>query len=468
MELQMNVLIRFRKTIMFGVKILILAAMTFAFIDVWQSAYEDTLFSRNGNYVVILTYLAILITFIQLYGGFRIGVLRLHEIIYSLALATLFTNFIMYLQLSLVARELIVMPPFILGILAQLVIAAVGAYSANMIYFSLFSSRNILAIYGDESSGREIIDKMSRIPERYSIQAGVSIHDTSLEDIKACIDNYEAVLICDFEKSIKNEILRYCYATRKRIYLLPSSNDIIINNCFQTQIFDTPILLCRNRGLSVEQAVLKRAIDLLIASIGLILLSPFMLICALAIKLYDGGPVFFKQNRITRGGKIFNVLKFRSMVVDADKDGAAGATDGDKRITPIGRIIRPIRFDELPQLFNVLMGDMSIVGPRPERIENVYLYTKMLPEFNLRHRVKAGLTGYAQIYGKYNTSPADKLNMDLIYIERYSLLLDFKLMLMTIKILFMKESTEGFTEENRPQMGHKTAEVTAPAESEES
>ncbi len=449
----MRYLVRFRKSIMFGIKACLVLAMTFTFIEVWQTAYEETLFSRNGNYVVILLYLVILITFILLYGGFRVGVLRLHEIIYSLALATVFTNFIMYLQLSLVARELIIMPPFFIGILAQLLIAAIGAYCANMIYFSLYSARNILAIYGDEQSGQEIIGKMARIPERYSIRAGVSILDSSIEDIKAAIDCYEAVLICDFEKSIKNEILRYCYASRKRIYLLPSSNDIIVNNSYQSQIFDTPILLCRNRGLSIEQAVIKRMVDIVLASVGLLVASPFMLLCAAAIKLYDRGPVFYRQNRVTKDGKIFNILKFRSMVVDADKDGAAGATAKDSRITPVGRVIRPIRFDEVPQLFNVLRGDMSMVGPRPERIENVYLYTKMLPEFDLRHRVKAGLTGYAQIYGKYNTSPSDKLNMDLIYIERYSLLLDLKLMMMTVKILFMKESTEGFTEENQPRIG---------------
>jgi lipopolysaccharide/colanic/teichoic acid biosynthesis glycosyltransferase len=169
-----------------------------------------------------------------------------------------------------------------------------------------------------------------------------------------------------------------------------------------------------------------------------------MLIAAIAIKLDDGGPIFFKQNRITRNGKIFNVLKFRSMIVDADKDGAKKAEVGDDRITKVGRIIRACRLDELPQLINVLKGDMSLVGPRPERIENVYEYSNAYPEFELRHKVKGGITGYAQLYGKYNTSPKDKLNMDLIYIETYSIIQDIKLLILTIKILFMKESTEGF------------------------
>jgi len=188
--------------------------------------------------------------------------------------------------------------------------------------------------------------------------------------------------------------------------------------------------------------------DLLVSIFGLLIASPFMIIIALAIKLYDRGPVFFKQNRVTKDGKIFNVLKFRSMIVDADKIALRKATSNDDRITPIGKIIRPLRLDELPQLINILKGDMSLVGPRPERTENVFEYTQMLPEFDLRHRVKAGLTGYAQIYGKYNTSPQNKLNMDLIYIEKYSVLLDIKLLIMTIKILFMRESTEGFSDED--------------------
>ena len=177
-----------------------------------------------------------------------------------------------------------------------------------------------------------------------------------------------------------------------------------------------------------------------------------MLFVALSIKLCDGGPILFKQNRITKNGEIFNVLKFRSMIVNADKYGGRTASEQDKRITAVGRVIRPLRIDELPQLFNILFGSMSFVGPRPERIENVYEYTSRYPDFNLRHRVKAGLTGYAQIYGKYNTSPEDKLKMDLMYIERYSLLMDIRLVLMTIKILFMRESTEGFKDGAQPKM----------------
>ena len=144
------------------------------------------------------------------------------------------------------------------------------------------------------------------------------------------------------------------------------------------------------------------------------------------------------------------IYKFRSMVVNAEGDGKARlAAENDKRITPVGQFIRKTRLDELPQLINVLKGEMSIVGPRPERPEIIAEYEKKIPEFSCRLKVKGGLTGYAQIYGKYNTTPYDKLKMDMMYIQNYSFLLDIKLILMTAKVIFMKESTEGVHEEKR-------------------
>ena len=174
-----------------------------------------------------------------------------------------------------------------------------------------------------------------------------------------------------------------------------------------------------------------------------------MLLTAIAIKLYDGGPVFFKQARCTIGGKVFYIHKFRSMIVDAEKYGAIPATDKDPRITKVGNVIRATRIDELPQILNILKGEMSIVGPRPERVEHVEKYSKEVPEFSYRLKVKGGLPGYAQIYGKYNTSAYDKLRLDLMYIENYSLLLDIKLILMTLQIMLRKESTEGFKQEEK-------------------
>ena len=187
--------------------------------------------------------------------------------------------------------------------------------------------------------------------------------------------------------------------------------------------------------------------DIVISLAGIILSSPIILITAIAIKIYDGGSVFFRQSRCTIDNKVYQIIKFRSMITDAEKDGVARlATENDDRITPIGHFIRKTRIDEIPQFFNVLKGDMSIVGPRPERPEIIAEYCEQFPEFMYRTKVKAGLTGYAQVFGKYNTTSYDKLKWDLMYIEKFSIWLDLKLIIMTIKIVFMKESTEGLEE----------------------
>jgi len=223
-------------------------------------------------------------------------------------------------------------------------------------------------------------------------------------------------------------------------------------------LFDTPLLLLRNNGLSFEQRVVKRLLDIVVSLLVIIVTSPIMIIIAIAIKAYDGGPVFFKQKRCTKDGKVFEIHKFRSMIVDAEKEGISiPASDKDPRITPVGNIIRATRLDELPQAFDILNGNMSLVGPRPERIEHVEKYTKEIPEFAYRLKVKGGLTGYAQIYGKYNTTAYDKLKLDLMYVQNYSILLDLKLILMTVKIIFMKESTEGFDEKQISEIQSRDA-----------
>lgn len=442
----MKTFIKFRKSIMLFLKALIVLCVTLGFIETWSSNYINTLFSKNGNYVVILSFIVIFVVFSTLYGAFKIGVYRIHEVIYSFSLSVIFTNFIMYLELSLIARELIAVLPMLLGVIYQILVIAVISTCANIIYFKLYAARRIVAVYDDKRKCDLLIKKMTKIRERFSVEKHIDASKYTLEEIKNEINNYEAVLICTNDKNLQRQLLSYCYTNEKRTYLLPDITDIITNSSYEIQISDSPVLMSRNRGLTIEQEIIKRAADIFVSALALIITSPIMLLCALAIKLDDGGPIFFKQNRITKGGKIFNVLKFRSMIVDADRDGAKKAVNNDDRITRVGRIIRACRVDELPQLINILLGDMSVVGPRPERIENVYEYSQKFPEFELRHKVKAGLTGFAQLYGKYNTSPEDKLNMDLFYIETYSIMQDIKLLILTIKVLFMKESTEGFEE----------------------
>ena len=261
---------------------------------------------------------------------------------------------------------------------------------------------------------------------------------------KEILKNYGAVVLWDIPVTDRNELLKYCYSRSVRVYMMPKISDVLVKGADQLHLFDTPIYLTREYALKIEQRLAKRMLDLVCASILLVIASPFMLITAIVIKAYDGGPVFYRQVRCTMGCKEFQILKFRSMRVDAEKDGVARlAAKNDSRITPVGKFIRATRIDELPQLLNILRGDMTFIGPRPERPEIIRQYMEEMPEFAFRMKVKAGLAGYAQVYGKYNTTPYDKLKLDLTYIEQYSVWLDLKLMLLTLKILIKPESTEG-------------------------
>ena len=252
---------------------------------------------------------------------------------------------------------------------------------------------------------------------------------------------------------------KHGYKIGKRTYVTPKISDIIVGGAEDIHLFDTPLYLIRARGLNFEERFFKRTMDIVCCLLALAVSWPFMIAIAVAIKAEDGGPVFYKQRRCTRDNREFNILKFRSMIVNAEKDGRSiPAVDHDPRITKVGRVIRALRVDELPQIFNILSGKMSIVGPRPERIEHVQKYTQEIPEFAFRAKVKGGLTGYAQVYGKYNTTAYDKLKLDLMYIEHYSFMLDCKLILMTVATMFKKESTEGF--DKQIEVAEKAAEST--------
>lgn len=438
----MEVLKKFRKSIMFLLKTIIVLSLLVVFIYFWENYYADT-YLNNGNYVIIFTYLLSFISFTVLYGGFKIGVFRTTEIVYSMSLGAVFANVIAFGELCLVVRRFLSPLPILAVTGIDILLILFLVFISNKIYSTIYNTKRILAIYDSNRNNIDTIRKIHHIRFRYKIENAITIQN-GIEAIKNAIDKNDAIFIGDFDKKIKEEIIKYAYNKGKRFYILPSIEDMIINCNEIIQISDSPIIYCKNSGLTLEQRIIKRACDLLVTAVLTVAASPFMLITALAIKLYDGGPVFYKQERLTYNGKHFFVYKFRSMIVNAEeKSGAVLSRNHDNRITPVGKFIRAIRFDELPQLLNILKGDMSLVGPRPERPEIAEKYYKEIPEFSYRLKVKAGLTGYAQVFGKYNTTPIEKLKMDIYYIEKHSLLLDLKILIYTIKILFMRESTEG-------------------------
>ncbi len=318
-------------------------------------------------------------------------------------------------------------------------------------YRKAFPPLKVLEITGDRSN--DIYEKMSSVPYKYQILDVVHYEEIPEDNLKDRITEYDAVLIGDMPSENKNKVLKACFDLDKRVYFVPKISDIIVRSAEELNLFDTPLFLARNIGMRWWQVVIKRFFDIVLSLLALIILSPVLLVTAIAIKLEDGGPVFYKQERCTIDCRKFMILKFRSMIVDAEKDGKPHpAGENDDRITKVGHVIRGCRVDELPQLINILKGDMSIIGPRPERVEHVEKYTQDIPEFTFRSKVKGGLSGMAQVYGKYNTTALDKLKLDLLYITNYSLLLDLQIIFETVKILTQKESTEGFSEERAKEM----------------
>lgn len=424
------------------------------FFLTWNLIYNDQMryspFYNKGLILLVLVYIIMYMAFSNIYGGYKIGYYRVSDVIYSQILSLVFVNIITYIQASLMDRRLLNPIGFIIMTIVQISITICWAYISNRLYYKIFPPMRIAVVYGNENVD-VFTEKMSKRWDKYNICKLIDIN-SGFEAIMNEVKNFDAIVIYDVESQIRNKILKECYSKSMTVYITPKISDIIIGSSDEIHLFDTPLFLSKNTGMSYEQKFMKRIIDVVISLIAVILTSPFMLMIAISIKICDKGPIFFKQDRLTVDNEIFKVYKFRSMVIDAEKDGVARlATKNDERITSVGKFIRKIRFDELPQLFNVLKGDMSIVGPRPERPEMAEKYIEIIPEFGFRTKVKSGLTGYAQIMGKYNTTAYDKLKLDMMYIEKFSLIMDFKIMLMTIKFIFTpsnEESTEGFDEED--------------------
>ena len=431
-----------------GEAILQVILLTILYYITWRT-YGLSVFPAyygRGKYVLMGVYAVIVILLFHYSEGFNYGHSKLTDISVSQCISVFLVNFITYWQLSLIANVMINPVPLLLLTVIDFVLCSICCYLYTAFYHSYHTPRDILMIYGTENAW-DLESKMSTRSDKYKITETI-FADCSYEEICQKIQNHSAVLLNDISSQLRNDLLKFCYTNGIRVYATPKLSDIIISGAEEICLFDTPLLLVKGTGLNFEQRFAKRAMDIVLCSIAMIVAAPIMLVVAIAIKLEDGGPVFFKQKRATIEGNTFDILKFRSMVVDAEKFGEViPATDKDPRITKVGNIIRATRIDELPQIINILKGEMSIVGPRPERVEHVEKYTKEIPEFSYRLKVKGGLTGYAQIYGKYNTSAYDKLRLDLMYIEKYSLLLDIKLILMTLQIMLRKESTEGFKEE---------------------
>lgn len=444
----MNQKEQFKRILKFLTSITVVAMQMGLYWIVWLYFYNSNIelpFFRKGNWLMVALYGALLLFFVHIYGGLKVGYLKKGEVIYSQVLALFCVNALTYIQICLLDRHFVDAVPLVVMTVLEILVIILWASFFQWFYAKLFPPRQMILIYG-ERPAFGLKNKISTRDDKYNICEMVNINK-GMNYVAERMAAYDAVIIGDISCQARNHILKYCFEHSIRTYMLPKISDIIMRGADDINLFDSPLLLARNQGFTFEQKAMKRMMDIVLSFTGIVVTSPLMLITALAILIQDGAPVIHKQTRLTMGGKEFCVYKFRSMIKDAEKDGVARlSAEKDVRVTPVGRIIRRVRLDELPQLFNILKGEMSLVGPRPERPQIAAEYREYMPEFDYRLKVKGGLTGFAQIYGKYNTTPYDKLKLDLMYIENYSLRLDLKLIFMTFKILFMKESTEGVAE----------------------
>lgn len=442
----MDKLDQYKRLIRLGIAGIEVSMETVFFAYVWFFLYNTkklTPFENKGNLMMIGFYACYLVAFVYMYGGMKYAYYQKGQLILSQTLGTLIANVVIYLQIIMVFG---VFPfpsasPMLAVSALDFVLIVIVNQISDGIFRRLFPPKKLLLIC-DLDYKEDLLRKIEGRRDLYEVSRCVSA-DEPLVRLAEEVQDCDAMMLYGLEEQKRNTLLKYCYERSIRIYVAPEITDLLLRGADKVHSFDTPFLLLRNYGPSFEERIIKRLMDIVLSGLMLIVASPFMLLTALAIRMEDHGPALFKQERVTVHGRKFYIYKFRSMIVDAEKNGAQFSSKNDSRITRVGKFIRATRLDELPQLLNILKGDMSIVGPRPERQQYIDEFCRETPEFIYRLKVKAGLTGYAQIYGKYNTTPQDKLKLDLMYIESYSLLLDIRLMFLTLKIMFMKESTEG-------------------------
>lgn len=437
------------------VRLLDVAMMVLPFAACWLVYYIKFVYIPHTwicTAALLILYAVLYIMIGKIYDAFQVTIQRISEVVYSQILTAMVTDGILYIVICLLSVKLCNVLPGMVAIGGQFLMAVFWAFFAHKWYYATFPPEATAVIY-DKRQGLEKLINEYDLDIKYDVRLILSIQEC-LQDLGA-LCQVKTVFLSGIQSHDRNIVLKYCIEHDVDVFVIPRVGDVIMSGAYPVHMFHLPMLYVGRYMATPEYLLMKRIFDILLSLAALILTSPIFLLTAIAIKVTDHGPVFYRQVRLTQNGKEFAILKFRSMRVDAEKDGVARLSTGkkDDRITPVGRIIRKCRVDELPQLVNILKGDLSICGPRPERPEIAAQYCEEMPEFALRLQAKAGLTGYAQIYGKYNTTPYDKLQMDLMYIAHPSIIEDLKIMLATIKVLFLPESTEGIAEGEITAMG---------------
>ena len=397
--------------------------------------------------VMAFTYIIFGILMVRTYGRYDIGVRKSRPIIISLALATILDDLITYFVLIIMntndangrAFRVSSLGFLFLAVLAQILIISLMTHAGNSFFFLVTPPERTLVVTSSADEDEKVCRAVGIFHKRYTVVRTAHFDDELL--MKYLLET-DSVFFYDVPAGERSELMKFCYKNKVNVYCNPDIEDILLHNSNQVMFSDMPFYKAEFVGMTFEQRAVKRLMDIIVSALMLIITSPVFLVTAIAIKRNDGGKIFFRQERATIRGRVFRIYKFRTMKENTEN---RSVTKDDDRITSVGKVLRRYRIDELPQFINIIRGDMSLVGPRPEMLENVDEYTKAMPEFTYRLRVKAGLTGYAQVMGKYNTTSRDKLILDLMYIENFSILNDIRLLFQTLTVLFTAEdSTEGF------------------------
>ena len=400
--------------------------------------------SATLQIVLLLGYAVLQYLLQKTYRACEIGQWRVSDLTISQTLSNVISAAAVYGCAVLYAHTILAPWRLLAVVVAQVLVGMGWTVIANRLYFKRRrKSRTVVFCQNEEEL--ILLRQTPYFDVKYNVLRVVYAPDEDMQRLRASLEGCDTAFVVNISSSIDNTIAKLCLEMDVKGYFTPRLGHIIMAGAQHRANFSIPLFRVERADGQSEYRALKRVFDVAASAVAVVVLSPVMVAIALAVWLEDRGPVFYRQTRLTRNGKEFTILKFRSMTIHAEEDGIARlAGEHDSRITRIGRFLRACHMDELPQLFNILRGDMSIVGPRPERPEIARQYEELLPEFTLRLQVKAGLTGLAQVYGRYNTEPYYKLQMDLMYINEMSLLTDLQLITATIKILFDKENAQGF------------------------
>lgn len=430
-------------------KIFVYLVLYFIFLGVF-GRINNYLFTLTRTFVITTSsFFLVIIMMIPVYGNFRIGLEKSKPVFLSTMITIFITNILAFVSLVIMGIKQFPLDKMILpGLLAlvvtyilQAIATWILAHLGNSLYFKLNKPSKTIIIDNNKTLYNKISHYVKAHDKQFNLQKTYQQPDFKDIDFKG-IDH---VFLLNYDPQLEKQMVEHCYYNDITLSYNANTYNILLGKR-KTYVIDDAIMIdIKPMEITLTQAILKRLIDIIGATLILIITSPIFLIVAIAIKRDDKGPVFFKQTRLTKDGKVFMITKFRSMKIDSGDD---PASENDSRITKVGAFLRKYRIDELPQMFNILKGDMSLVGPRPESVARANVIKEEVAEFDHRLKVKAGLTGYAQIFGKYNTPAKMKLRLDINYIENFSILDDIKLLLQTLFVFFRADSTEGFDEDS--------------------